>query len=107
MITNVTHIGGTQEGIAYSMYQHVGITVTQQSQLMLYLYSTHPQVATFHQLMNIKPKTNSNLHYSIFNLQSSTFNFHRLNKSLIPSISNVKENLSVWSSGVLCAVEMT
>ena len=48
VITYITHIGGAEKGIADSVQQYVGITVTQQAFGMLQLDATHPQVAAFH-----------------------------------------------------------
>jgi hypothetical protein len=35
------------------MYQHISITMAQQTMRMLYLYATQPQVATFYKLVDI------------------------------------------------------
>jgi hypothetical protein len=42
MIAYVTHIGGTKQGVANGMYQHVGIAVAQQSEMVLKLNAAHP-----------------------------------------------------------------
>lgn len=53
MISDITHVGGAQQGIANGMYQHIGIAVAQQSQFIIYLDSSQPQVAVNHQLVDI------------------------------------------------------
>ena len=53
VVPYIAHIRRPKESIANSMYQHVSITMAQQTMCMLYLYSTQPQVATFYQLVDI------------------------------------------------------
>ena len=93
MIAYVTHIGGTKQGVADSMYQHVGIAVAQQSEMVLKLNAAHPQFTTFHQLVNVVSHSNTYI--------------HRLNRSLMPSISKASVKRRVWSRGLERAVEMT
>ena len=59
MVANIAHVCGTKKGIANGVDKHIGITVTQQSQVALYLYAAQPKVAASHQLVNIISKTNS------------------------------------------------
>ena len=42
MIADVAHIGGTQQGIADGVQQHIGITMTQQALTMFDLDAAHP-----------------------------------------------------------------
>ena len=62
MITNVAHIGSSQQSIANGMYQYIGITVTQQSQLIVYLDSSEPQIAVLHQFVDIISKSYTYIH---------------------------------------------
>jgi hypothetical protein len=43
MITDVAHIGSTEKGITDSMYQHIGIGMTQKTLLMGDKYATEPK----------------------------------------------------------------
>lgn len=53
VVPDIPHIRCPKESVANSMYQHVSITMAQQTVCMLYLYSTQPQVATFYKLVDI------------------------------------------------------
>ena len=62
VVTDITHIGSTQQGIANGMYQYICIRMPQQAFLMFQTDATQPEFTAFHQAMNIKSKTNTNLH---------------------------------------------
>ena len=62
VVANVAHIGGTEEGVADGVQQHVSIAVTQQSLTMFYLDAAHPQVAAFYQLMDVEAHSYSDTH---------------------------------------------
>lgn len=66
MIAYITHISSTEQRVAYSMYKHVGIAVSQQSHAVLYLYSSEPQVTALNEPVNVKSKSGSNLHNRLF-----------------------------------------
>ena len=88
MIAYVAHCCGSQYGICECMQSHIGVTVTEQSEPVWYLHSAEYKFAPLHKAVHVV-----SLSYS-----------HRPNISLSPSISNVSENLSVWSSGDVWAV---
>ena len=93
MIADVAHGGCPEQGIAKRVDKHVGITVAQQSEVVLYLYATQPKVAAGHQLMYVVTESYSHL-------------LLLLKKSLMPSKSNASDTRSVWSSGLLGEVAM-
>lgn len=113
MITDITHIGCTQQGITNGVNQHVGITMAEQTQLIIYLDTTQPQVTVLYQLVNIVSKSYTNIHNLIFMIKVinmfifSILSAYRLNRSFNPSISNASVKRRVWSSGLLLAVATT
>lgn len=111
MITDITHIGCTQQGIANGVNQHIGITMAEQTQLIIYLDTTQPQVTVLYQLVNIVSKSYTYIHNLIFIIKViNMFIFcpaYRLNRSFNPSISNASVKRRVWSSGLLLAVATT
>ena len=59
MKTDVAQTGRTQQSIANSMNEHIGIAMAKQSQRVVYLDTAQPKVASFHQLVNIVAETDS------------------------------------------------
>lgn len=107
MITDITHIGCTQQGIANGVNQHVGITMAEQTQLIIYLDTTQPQVTVLYQLVNIVSKSYTYIHNLLFMIKVINMFIYRLNRSFNPSISNASVKRRVWSSGLLLAVATT
>ena len=119
MVADVAQVGSSEQCVADGMNEHVGIAMAQQPQLMLYLDAPQPEVAIFHQLMDVVTHANSYskrmiLHNNKGNLNSPPLpsggvggGYYLLNKSLMPSMSNDRVKRSVWSSGLLFAVAMT
>ena len=62
MITDVTHIGGTQECIADGMDEHIGIAVTQQPVGVLYPDAAQPKLTALHQTVHVISESYSYLH---------------------------------------------
>ena len=62
VIANVAHVGSSEECVADGMYQHVGIAVAKESQRMFYLDAAHPEVAAFHQLVDIVSHSYAYIH---------------------------------------------
>ena len=96
MIADIAHVGGTQQGIADGMDEHISIAVAQQAQFMVDADAAQPQVAVFHQLVNVVAESHTYPH-----------SYLRLKRSLMPSMSNERVKRSVWSRGLLFAVAIT
>ena len=47
VIANIAHVGGSEQGVADGMQQHVGIAVAQQSFTMFDLDTAHPKITAF------------------------------------------------------------
>jgi hypothetical protein len=54
MIADVAHVGGSQQGVADGVYEHVGIAMAQQTELMLQADAPNPQFASLDKAMNIE-----------------------------------------------------
>ena len=61
------------------MYQHISITMSQQTQLMLQANAAYPQLSSLYQLVDIISHSNA-YHHIVFSI-------YLLNKSLMPSMS--------------------
>jgi fructose-1,6-bisphosphatase/inositol monophosphatase family enzyme len=63
METDIAQVGGTEQCIAYSVNEHVGIGVTHRPFARSgQLYTAEKKVATFLELMHIKTHSYTNLH---------------------------------------------
>lgn len=83
------------------MYEHIGIAMSEQSEGMVYLYSAEPQVAAGYQTVDVETESYSYIHCRV------VLENYLLNRSLMPSMSKLRVNRSVWSNGLLLAVAMT
>ena len=52
--TDVAQSCCPEQGIAQGVKHHIGIAVTQQSQAVRYVYTTHPKFTTLNEAVNIK-----------------------------------------------------
>jgi hypothetical protein len=66
MIANVPHVGCSQQRIADGMYQHVGITVAQQTLAVFQFDASYPKITIFNQLMNVVAEANSYFHIVLY-----------------------------------------
>jgi hypothetical protein len=58
----IAHVGCAQQCITNGVYQHIGITVAQQSQTVVNLYTPQPKVAVFHQTVDVIAHAYSYIH---------------------------------------------
>ena len=59
VVADVSHVGGSENGIANGMDEHICIGMTKQSEGVVNLDASEPKVATFGELVNIETKSDS------------------------------------------------
>ena len=112
MIAYVAHVCRTEQSVAYGMYEHVGVAVTEQSELVVELYSTEPEVAAGHKFMHVETESYTYFHipkcfFAVLYIFVRLQTVYLLNRSFMPSMSKLRVKRSVWSSGLLLAVAIT
>ena len=64
VVSDVAHVGCSQQSIAQGMYQDIGIAVTQQAEGVFQLNAAQPKFAAFDETVYVVAKSNSYLHIS-------------------------------------------
>ncbi len=59
MITDVAHVGGSKNGVANGMDEHIGIGMAEQTEGVVNLDAAEPEVAVGNQLVNVVAEADS------------------------------------------------
>ena len=62
VVAYVAHIGGTKQGVAYSMNQNVGIAMAKQAEGVVEAYAAKSWLAALYKFVDIISKPGTNVH---------------------------------------------